>query len=269
MISGITTALNLERQGFPYDLAIKTWSRVCDEIIIVTHPGEKSLHALCQLAEQIGRVKVRGIRVPQNFDTYRFLGYFFCDNPDFIIHFDLDYLISPKDAIKLREFIQSAPSTTDIITYKLAYLNYWATHTTFIPAQKASTPPYDGTHGEYPLIVNPRRQNMIAPYDGVNELNVQVNFESVMSLSRDRWGATYNTKFLYNNPFGFNILQSNIIIEHLFWYLNRDAMNDKLKHDYWVKQNYGINEAMKAYEPYNKTYAELDEARARLRNRTL
>lgn len=267
MISGITTALNLDFHGFPYDLAIRTWLNVCDEIIVVTDPKEHSLDKLLNWASQFGdKVKIRGVNSPRNFEVFRFLGYMFCNNPNYVVHFDLDYLISPTDAALLRNTILSAADDTDIITYKLCYLNYYATHTTWIPKQR-EVPPHDGTHGEYPLVVNPRRQIFIAPYEGVTEDNLLINYESIICLRPDKWGKTYNTKYLKSaNPFRFNIVESNATVEHLFWFLKPDALKKKLSHPYWVDQLYDTNWAKKGFDPYNKTYQELEEARERLRS---
>lgn len=263
MISGIVPLVHAEKLGFPWKQAILSWMDVCDEIICITFRNpDLSAIALCEFVEQHPKLKLMALDSPKDFETYRFLGYHFCSNPNWVVHFDADYIISPSEALKLRETILKARYDTDIITYTLTYLNYNATKTVYIPQLEINQTPRNGYQGEYPLIVNPRRQMFICNYAGVTQKNVQCNYESVMCLRPgDKWGKTYNTKFLLDNPYQFNILRTDINVEHLSFSLDRMALAKKLSHQYWVDQMIDMRHVITGYQPYNISYPLLDEAR--------
>ncbi len=180
MISGITIAKNMLAYGFPYDLAIRSFAEVCDEIIVVIPKNDKdtfdALHKLMAEMKDRCEIKIRGVQNPDNFDVFRFIGYMWTSQPDWVVHFDLDYLISPGEGMKLREVINKTPANVDALSYDLVYLSKNVKRVVFNSDMKKWVCPYDGITGRYPLVVNPRNQIFISPFEGISENNRYINF---------------------------------------------------------------------------------------------
>ena len=264
MISGITIAKNISHFGFPYALSIKSFLNACDEIIIVTDYSDKeTISLLMRQFKDEPRVKIRGVSRVNSFEVFRMIGYFFTSSPDFVVHFDLDYLISLEDSKTLRNSIIKNP-TADIITYNLVYLNYWGDKTIYDSEMAKYVYPNDGITGQYPFVLNVKKGNMICPFEGTNEDNVAINFESVISLNPERWGAAYDNKWLRNNPYQFEIYNSTAVIEHLSWSLNRDALLEKLALPHWSSRNIDEEYVKMGETDYLKSYEELNSLRDQL-----
>jgi hypothetical protein len=244
MITGIVSCVDGTEDGFPYQLAIQSWSRVCDEIVIVTNLNQTVLDKLFAIVKTIPiPVKVRGIMRPVEHNVFRMFGYYFASRPDWVVHFDLDYLISPTEAFKLRKTIEDAPADTEAITYTLVNLNYDGTRTVFNPDVEVWVPPHDGIRGEYAFIANPRQQMFICPFEGIKEDSLYINFEGCMSLSREHWGKGVFVKD--PNPYdnhkdGIRVVRSSVAVEHFVFTRKPENLRKKLKHPYWV--NIGIDE---------------------------
>ncbi len=270
MISGIVIAKDMSYHGFPLDLCLKTWSKVCDEIVIVMDRKDPlDLQVIQRAAESIPNVKIRAVIKPNSFEIYRFVGYFACSNPDYVIHFDSDYLISDDEGMKLRKAIEEAPEDNDIITFRLMYLNYHGDMLYYDHVMKEYVLPYDGYSGTYPFVLNVKRQNFIMPVETFSERhNNAINMESVINLGSN-WGGTYDQK--YNkywpggNPDGFNIIDSDVIVEHLTWSINHDALEKKLDHSHWKASGVTLETVKGGDVKYDKSYPELEEIRYRFR----
>ena len=266
MISGVTIAKNLWANDFPYDLALKTWAEVCDEIVVVApYQDQKTINMVHKVRKELkGRcpVKIRGVLRPEKFDLFRFFGYVWTQAPDWVVHFDLDYLISSEEASKLRKVIEEAPSHTDVITYKLAYLNRGATRLVFTPQMEKHCPPHNGTHGTYPFVLNVKRQNFICPFEAIDEAGRFCNYEGVISLRPDNWGKTLYPKYGYQYT-SFEVVHSKVVVEHLSFSLSLEQLEAKLKNPYWKQQKMGIRYVINGQQKYDVSYPELEEARRR------
>lgn len=281
-VSGVVIAKDLLKHGFPLDLSLRCWSRVCDEIVVVTDHCEPSdiniIYEICNDKNIECEIKIRAVGSPNNFEFYRFVGYFFCKNPDYVVHFDADYLISQTEAKKLRKTIENAPPENDIITYELVYLNYYGDMLFEDCAMTMYVKPYNGYSGIYPFVLNVKRQNFILPVGTFSERhNVPVNMESIINLG-ENWGGTYDQKFnkwsMFSqsggNPDGFNIIDSDVKIEHLSWSLNEEALLKKLSHPHWSQntdRTYVIDEnyVKGGNQPWRKNYKELAEMKKRMK----
>lgn len=269
-ISGIVPIKDVARMGYPIDLALRCWSRVCDEIVVVTDKRDPSDVAA---AAQAGagchpgcEVKVRAVESPASFDVYRFAGYMFCDSPDWVVHFDADYLVGEDQAADLRRAILGSPADLDIITYRLVYLNRQANATFSYPDMLHFTHPYDGFSGNFPFVLNVRRGNFISPVDSYAEkTNNRMNFESVVNLGHS-WGHVYDQKYLRHfgrNPTPLSVADSGCLVEHLTWSLTRQELEAKLAHPFWAERGIGIDQVTDCSNPWDRSYPELDEARSR------
>jgi hypothetical protein len=265
MISGITIAKNMLSYGFPYDLAIRSFAQVCDEIVVVIPrsdtPTFNALHKLMAELEDECMIKIRGVLNPDSFDVFRFIGYMFTDKPDWVVHFDLDYLISPANADKMRLEIENAPSDLDAISYNLVYLSRTAKNVVYNKDMAKWVPPYNGIQGTYPFIINPRKHVFISPFEGVTESGRYVNFEGLISLG-DKWGESVFLKY-DNGQHNFNIKDSGISVEHLSFSLNIESLRSKLQHEYWRELGFGEEYVINGGSEYEVSYPLLEEARKR------
>jgi hypothetical protein len=286
-VSGIVIAKNLAYNGFHLDLCLKTWSRMCNEIVIVTDKEDlEDIQTVFRIMEGLGEttssgcfLKVRAIEAPTFFELYRFAGYLFCSHPNYVVHFDADYLISPSDAGRLREAIEKAPEDNDIITYRIINLNRSGTHIYMDDEAKVYTRPYDGYSGIYPFVLNVRRQNFIMPFDVYEEkFNNRVAYESAVNLGHN-WGSVYDQKIhcycqrqgIEYDPkaYGIGLLDSGADVEHLTWSMKKEAFDKKLAARSRVQSSItkeGVEGGTTAYE---KDYEELREFRARMPSRTI
>jgi len=273
MISGVIISYKASEFEFPIDLAVRSWMEVCDEIVIMTFTDDPDISRLLNMTEwkcERCVIKVRAVNGPKCFELLRLYGYFFTGNPDWVVHFDSDYLISPEQAFKLRNTIKSAPDDTDVITYRLVCLNRGVNRLVHNKDLAKWTVPFDGIRGEYPLIVNPGRQAMIVPFEGIVEDNFYVNFEGMISLNRRHWGKALFPKMsgegidpYLENRFGFGIVRSNVDVEHLSFSLPDDKLKKKMSHPYWVNLGIDVDHVVKGQQDYSVTYPILEQARKR------
>jgi hypothetical protein len=276
MISGITICHDALGQGYPVDLSLSCWSSVCDEIVVMTCKDDPSLQHMMNLVEGEKRdcaMKLRAIEGPKFFELFRMFGYFFTTTPDWVVHFDLDYLISPKEARELRRAILCALPTTEMVTYKLVHLNRGATRMVFNPDMKTWLTPFDGVRAEYPFIVNPRRQMMSCPFCGVTEDNFFINYEGVISLNREHWGKGLFPKMLVDkkdpyevNPFNFEIVRSGAQVEHLSFSGSEENLKRKLEHPYWKNLGMDYRYVVEGQMDYPVSYPGLETARERYKS---
>jgi hypothetical protein len=257
--------------GYPLDLAVQCWSRVCDEIVVVTDKADPSdLESIASAAARSRpgcEIKVRAVEGPMFFEVYRFAGYMFCNRPEWVVHFDADYLIGEDQADALRRTILSSPADADIITYRLVYLNRQATATFSYEDMRQFAHPYDGYSGNFPFVLNVRRGNFMSPVDTYAEKNNnRINYESVVNLG-EHWGHSYDLKFLRSfgyNPSPMSVVDSSCVVEHLTWSLRPGVLEGKLGHPFWVGRGIGMGQVTDDSQPWPRGYPELDEARSRM-----
>ena len=265
MIWGITIAKNPKKLGFGIDLVINSWLRVCDKIIIVIGRHDPDTQSIIRNLSS-DRILIRGVENNSNFESYRNIGYFYMDNPNFVVHFDLDYLISPEDSKILKNDILSSDENVDIITYNLIYLNYWGDKTIYSEDMERWVWPHNGYIGEYPFIINYRRGNIICPFEGVDKWNTHINYESIICTHPDRLGNTYATKYLRDNPHGFKIINSKAEIEHLTWSYPKEYLEFKLgARSGEYRNGVTIDYVKSGMFEWGKSYQELDEFRKRIK----
>lgn len=275
MITGITPCVDAEDNGFPFSFALRSWAEVCDEIVVVTNPKPNLVHSLHVAAKGLQiPVKIRGVKRPVEHNVYRTFGLWYASNPDWVVNFDLDHLISPAEACKLRAAILSAPKNTEIITFKLVTLSRDGTGVVYNPDMKQWVPPYDGIHGEYPFVVNPREGMFLCPFEGVREgTNQYINFEGSVSLSREHWGmGVYPKDTPGRNPYvvnrhGFRIVRSDVTVEHLTFTRSQAMLARKLGHPYWKTLGFDETYVTTGSDPYPVSYPILEDLRAKARAR--
>ncbi len=266
MVSGIVPAKDALALGLPLDLAVRSWAECCDEIVVVTMKGDPCIPAMVKLNEELSscEVKVRSIEGPTTVDLFRFFGYFWTAKPDWVIHFDADYLIAPDEAKKLRAGLEVSDPNVECITYVLIYLNYLGNRMFFTKDMKDWAHPYDGFQGEHPFIVNPRRHIFICPFMGPREIGHYINFEGVMSLNQESWGRGYISKFDKDHP-PLNVLRSEIRVEHLLWSMKPECVKEKVDRVPYREWGVRMDDALGGHHPYDVSYPILEEARKRYR----
>ena len=269
MISGIVPLLNPDKRGIPYLLAIESWAEVVDEMVVVTDielgpvnpEKEKFFAEIVAAAKGKCEVKIRGILRPYEHNVFRLFGYFFAQKPDWVVHFDGDYLLSSEQAVKLREEIEKASEDVDCLTYELVYLNYDATALFVNRDFERWFPPKSGYSVYFPFVVNPRRGNFLCPFEGHANDGRYINFEGIINLS-DRWGVSYFTKYGMRTPH-FNVVQTDVQIEHLSWSMELEFLEKKLQHEFWVSEEVTMKEVMAGHYGYGVTYPILERATER------
>lgn len=262
-VSGIVPARDVLNLGLPLDLAIKTWSHCCDEIVVVTITGDGMIPVLMELVKEVScDLKIRAIEGPFHFDGFRFFGYYWTSKPDWVIHFDADYLISPDEAKKLRQFLEDCDQETECVTYVLNYLNYFANRRFYTEDLKTWIHPNDGFRAEHPFVVNPRTQTFICPFMGSRERGHYINYEGVMSLSQEHWGKGYMTKFDKDKS-DLRMFRSEVNVEHLLWSMNPPQVKHKVERNPYKEWGVQLNDVLGGQSPYEVAYPVLEEARRR------
>jgi len=269
VISGIIPLLRPEERGIPYLLAIESWAEVLDEMIVVidmelgTVSEEQNayLSTIAEAAKGKCKVETRGIIRPHEHNVFRMFGYFFANRPDWIVHFDADYLISHEEALKLKRCIENASDDVDCMTYELVYLNYDATAVFYNKDMEYWFAPHSGYSAFFPFVINPRRGNFLCPFEGHANDGRYINFEGVINMS-DRWGKSFFPKYGMDTPH-FNVVQTNVVVEHLSWSMNEEPLRKKVQHAFWQDLGIDMDTVLHGMFSYGVSYPLLDEARKR------
>jgi hypothetical protein len=264
MISGVIPFVSQKEMMLPWKQALTCWAEVCDEIVVVMPFDDELVNDVQSFCFDLkGPNLVMGIHgVTAYSGDLRTKGYFFCDNPDWVVHFDADYLISPDDAKHLRVEIESASDDVDCLTYELAYLNRDATRLCYQANMERFFPPYNGYTADYPFVLNFRRGMRMCPYNGVDRANLAVNEETVISVGSEHFGKSLSMRWFGNLGFnGFNVSNSGVQVEHLSWSRSMEFLKKKLAFDCFVVQGVTLNGILEGQKNLNKTYLALEEAR--------
>ena len=273
MITGITTLVdhtgNVEK--FPFDLAIRSWADVCDEIVVVINKNPVLIDRLVKLSSKVSiPLKFRSIMRPVDHNVFRMFGLWSASNPDWVVHFDTDYLISPSEAEKLKKTIKTAPENTELITYQVVNLTKNGRGIVYNKDVAHWVPPFDGIRGEYPFVLNPRQGMFNCPFEGFREnRNQYINFEGCISLSREHWGmGIYPKDTQGHNPYlvnmdGLRIVRSGVNVEHLTFSLSTENLRKKLNNEYWKILGIDEKHVTEGQGKYDVSYPILEEFRTR------
>jgi hypothetical protein len=268
MISAIMPCSGWATTGYPYRQALKCWSKVCDEIIIVVH-GKREAEDIIQATVDFPNVFVRFIASPPldsfaTYGIYLLIGLFYCHEPDWALSIEADFLISPEQGRILRDTLNSASEEQEIFMADVMTLNYDGTKELYQSEFKKFFCPNDGYVWHRPIGYRPKRGIFPIPFEGTDANNVIVNCEGMISLQSGKYGLSFNSKFMNHNPYGFNLLRTNVRIDHLTFTRFPNALRKKLSHPHWASNEVtarGIVEGNWTLPP-DCSYPELEEVTA-------
>lgn len=251
---------------------------MCDEIVVVAGNQAEMNALFCEAGKAVaysemeGRkcdVKVRMVQQPAltDFGSYgSYLLYGICmleHDPDWVLSIEADYLISPGEAVRLREALEGAPAVAEVVTARATTLNYEGTRKLFNPDFKNNFTPRDGYSWDRPIGCRPGNGVFPIPFGGVGRHNIIMNCEGFIRLRQGGWGETYNSKFMDHNPYGLNLLRTGIEFEHLTFTREPQSLVKKLEHEYFVTCGLGVKRVIEGDEPYLRRYPDLDEVAER------
>jgi hypothetical protein len=210
---------------------------------------------------------VRAIQDPPlvgfgGYASYLVYGICLATEPDWVLAVEADFLISPREAEKLRKALIESSPAMELVMAKAVNLNYDGTKKLHCPDFKKWYTPFDGYTWDRPIGCRPRLGMFPAPFNGISRENVQVNCEGYICLRPGKWGTTFNSKFLNNNPNGFQILRTDCQFEHLQFSRSPQSLITKLSHPYWIQCQMGIRKVLAGSEPYPIEYQELTEIKS-------
>jgi len=273
MISGVMPSAKWKERGYPYYEALRSWCRVCDEIVIITH-GKDDLDLLFDLitkempeTDHKMRFEIRSVTEPPldgfaSYGSYLMFGMMQCTSPDWVLSIEADFLISPKEAKLLRDMLNQ-PSNMEVLMADVVTLNYDAKRLIERDEFREWFPPNDGATWYRPIGYRPKLGVFPVPFSGVNTRNVRMCCEDVMFLQEGRWGASFNSKFMSDNPDKFKLMNSGVVIEHLTFSRSPEFLKKKMSNDVWSIRGVDIDIVLEGTSPYMVSYQELDMARRR------
>jgi len=226
MISGIMPCTNAVEMDVPFLLSLESWLPVCDEIIVITLSKDKSIDVLFEYAGRKKKVKVIIVDYPPEHNMLRQVAYSYCSSPDWVVHFDADYLISPEDGEILRSKILDAPDDVDCMTYNLVFLNYDASTTIYTESRKNDYYPNNGFTTFYPFIVSPKRGTFISIAKAQNQFGHYFDVEGAVSLVPGKWGQIWHP--LHPEASQLTVLHTEQRVDHLMWSRSISVLYDKL-----------------------------------------
>jgi len=261
------------QRGYPHYEALRSWCRVCDEIIIITNKDE-NLQFLFNLAgkempetEHKCSVAVHSIDDPPltdfaSYGSYLLFGMLMCSSPDWVISIEADFLISPTEASKLRNTLLG-DSENEILMADVLTINYDGTKLLHTNEFKSLFPPNDGCTWHRPIGYRPKAGILPVPYAGVDRRNHQTCCEGIISIQPGKWGLSFNSKFQNHNPLDFKLLRTKTVVEHLTFSRDPSMLLTKMEHPSWEARGITIKTVIEGTEPYDVSYPELDMARER------
>ena len=183
MISGVMPCSGWLKTGYPWELAIRCWVRVCDEIVIVTH-GTEDRHWLSVVEKKYRKVKVVVIQGPPldsfpTYGAYLLYGIFYCRRPSWVINIEADYLISPTAAKALKAALVAAKPHYEIVMAQAVTLNYDGSKTLYKPEFARWFPPKDGVTWDRPIGCRPSRGVLPIPFSGWDRDRYECNCEGL------------------------------------------------------------------------------------------
>lgn len=274
MISGIMPCSGWMKTGYPWQLAMRCWARVCDELVVVMYQKKEkdvmfraAIEAMeCSAAE--GRkceVLVRSVSDPPlcdfgSYGSYLLYGVCLASEPDWALSVEADFLISPGEAARLRQALEKPGG--EIVTARAVTMNYLGTRKLFNLDFKKWYTPFDGFMWDRPIGCRPKAGMFPVPFGGVDRNNFQVNCEGYIALRPGRWGLSFNSKFLNHNPVGFDVLRTGVEFEHLTFTRLPECVSAKLSHPYMKACAIDVARVLEGSEPYGRDYADLRQVAA-------
>ena len=266
MISAVMPCSGWATTGYPYKQALKCWSRVCDEVIIVVH-GRNEAEELIQATAAFPNVHIRSVAAPSldsfaAYGTYLLIGLFYCNDPDWVLSVEADFLISPEQGKILRDTLNSAGEEQEIFMADVVTLSYDGTKETYQSEFKTFFPPNDGYTWHRPIGYRPKRRIFPIPFEAVDASGVQANCEGMISLQSGKYGLSFNSKFMNHNPHGFNLLRTNVRIDHLTFTRFPENIRKKLSHPHWAANGVTVGGIVEGNWTLSPSYPELKEVAA-------
>lgn len=266
MISAIMPCSGWIQTGYPYKQAVKCWSRVCDEVVIISY-GKSETDALWKSLSSIANVVIRSVSAPPldsfaTYGTYLLIGLFYCNSPDWVLSVEADFLISPEQGNVLRHTLNNAGKEKEIFMADVATLNYDGTKELYQSEFRNYFPPFNGHIWHRPIGYRPSSGILPVPFEGVDVCNVICNCEGMISLRHDKWGKSFNSKFMNHNPHGFDLLRTNLRIDHLTFTRFPNQLRKKLSHPHWKENGVTVDGVVKGDEPLSFLYSELEEVKS-------
>lgn len=248
---------------------------MCDEIVVIAHgKGEtpelfRGAADAIRQSEEEGRrceVRIRTIHEPPligfgGYASYLMYGICLASEPDWILAVEADYMISPAEAGKLRKVLLESTPDAELVMARAVNLNYDGTRKFYSPDFKNWFTPHDGYAWDRPIGCRPSLGIYPCTFNGIARDNAQINCEGFISLRPGRWGDSFNSKFMNHNPYGFNIIRTNVQFEHLQFTRFPQSLIAKISQQYWISCKAGIGHVLNGDEPYDLEYKELTEVR--------
>lgn len=272
MISGIMPCSGWIATRYPWQFALRTWARVCDEIVIVAY-GMSEVPCLLagareatEYSQREGRrceVHVRSIQEPPlvgfgGYGAYLNYGICFLENPEWVLAVEADYMISPQEAARMRSVLAGCAPDRELLMARCVTLCYDGRNKLYNPDFKNNFQPRDGYVWYRPIGCRPDRGIFPVPFSGLGKRNEIVNCEGFVRLRKGGWGDTFNSKFLANNPWGFNLLDTDLEFEHLSFTRDHQSLAKKLQHEYFVACGLDARRVLDGDEYYPRRYPELE-----------
>lgn len=273
MISGIMPCNNWDLTGYPWKSAIRCWSMVCDEIIIVASQYLEAIKIIKWVGGQKGvfngcNILIRSIKEPSlvgfgGYGSYLLYGCCLASNPDWVIAIEADYLIDPDEALKLRSSILSAPDNSEIILAGAVTMNYTGTRKIYMPDFSVWFPPWDGFTWQRPIGSRIGNGVYPTPFNGIDRFNYQTTCESFIRMRKgNTWGQTFPSKRLkvHSKDTGFVVHQTGVTFEHLTFTKSCENIRRKMISDdgYFKKQGINIGTILNGTHDYNVRYHEIE-----------
>jgi hypothetical protein len=269
MISGILVFSEIKKMGYPWVSAVLSWARVCDEIVFVVPGYQQAMQYLPEIQAVEGQIAsmglkcnllVRSFTAPYDVQTYAFFGICMASDPDWALLLEADYLISPFWAGHLRQVLLDAPPESEIVMANAISLNHNGTGVLYVEDYRRSFPPKDGISYYRPIGSRPKLGVFPSVYLGVDRFNYMTDAEGFIRIRAGHWGDSFNSKFLNHNPYGFSILRTDVVIEHLMFTRSLDIVKARLAYEYWVKNQITPEKLLKC-PPYTLRYPNLDRVK--------
>lgn len=269
MISGVCAMSNVDSIGYPWKGAILSWSRVCDEIVLIFNGPEEALSYQDQVdalnvqiaKDRVCPVHIRSAGVGGSRGALLMAGICLASDPDWVILLEADYFISPAWAKNLRETLQGSDKDREVVLANAVTLGTTAETMLYVPDFENSFPPKTGYSYYRPIGCRPKRGVFPSFFAGVDRRNILINIEGMIRLQSGKWGDTFNTKFMGHNPFGFALLDTDVVFEHLMFSRRLPFLKGRLHHPYWTANEITPVKLLDG-KPYRQRYPELDQVKS-------
>ena len=267
MISGVMPCSGWFTSGHPYKHSIASWARACDEIVVILSGHEEKEKVFTTLAELgISNVQVRVINQPTlnsfaSYGSYLLFGVFYCNDPDWVISIEADFLISPSEAQRLKDLLNNAKPEDEVLMADVRTLNYNGTMSLYQQEFHKWFSPHDGYTWVRPIGYRPKRGILPIPFEAMGPPGDTVNCEGVIAMQPGKWGKTFCSKICHN-PDNLNLLWSGTKVEHLTFTRSPQCVLSKLAHPHWEANDINLMKVLDGTNPFSPSYPDLDNVKA-------